>query len=85
MPESVEMPAPVSTTTRTAVSIQPLTVSIAGRQPGLELTDNRAAAEVAARTKRPPRAPRTHAPSAQELEAHAALMEKLKDPIWLKE
>ena len=56
-----------------------------GRQPGLELTDNRAAAEVAARTKRPPRAPRTHAPSAQELEAHAALMEKLKDPIWLKE
>ncbi len=56
-----------------------------GRQPGLELTDNRAASEVAARTKRPPRAPRTHAPSAQELEAHAALMEKLKDPIWLKE
>ncbi len=56
-----------------------------GRQPGLELTDNRAAAEVAARTKRPPRAPRPHAPSAQELEAHVALMEKLKDPIWLKE
>jgi DNA polymerase-3 subunit epsilon len=56
-----------------------------GRQPGLELTENRAAAEVAARAKRPPRAPRPHAPSAQELEAHAALVEKLADPIWLKD
>ena len=56
-----------------------------GRQPGLELTENRAAAEVVARAKRPPRAPRPHAPSAQELESHAALMEKLKDPVWLKD
>ncbi len=56
-----------------------------GRQPGLDLSENRAAAEVAARAKRPPRAPRPHAASAEELEAHAALVGKLEDPIWLKE
>lgn len=56
-----------------------------GRQPGLELLESRTAAELGARAKRTPRTPRPHAPSAQEQEAHAALVEKLQDPIWLKE
>ncbi len=33
--------------------------------------------------KRPPRNPPPHAPEAEELAAHAALLAKLKNPIWL--
>ncbi|MDH3472167.1 MAG: DNA polymerase III subunit epsilon [Rhodospirillales bacterium] len=51
-----------------------------GRQPGLDLTESAAAA--ATRAKRLPRAPRPHAPSSEELEAHAALVGTLEDPIW---
>jgi DNA polymerase-3 subunit epsilon len=50
-----------------------------GRQPGLDLTESAAAAT---RAKRLPRAPRPHAPSSEELEAHAALVGTLEDPIW---
>jgi DNA polymerase-3 subunit epsilon len=52
-----------------------------GRQPGLDLTES-AAAAAATRAKRLPRAPRPHAPSSEELEAHAALVGTLEDPIW---
>jgi len=59
---------------------------IGGRQPGLGLTDaggtdgTRIALEGAPR--RQARPPRAHGPSADELAAHAALLEKLEDPIW---
>ncbi len=35
--------------------------------------------------KREPRPPRPHAPTAEELAAHAELLAKLKNPIWLSE
>lgn len=52
-----------------------------GRQPGLVLSSERAAAQVET-TPRNARPPRPHAPSAAELEAHRALLEKITDPIW---
>ena len=56
---------------------------IGGRQPGLELAgqekSGQAAPEIREAVIRPPR---PHAPSADELAAHATLMEKVKDPIW---
>ena len=54
---------------------------IGGRQPGFEL----AAAAVEATSLAPgaaPRPPRTHAPTAEELAAHAAFLAGIKDPIW---
>lgn len=53
-----------------------------GRQPGLDLAQdrwNRGAAPGRARQRR---TPRPHAPSLQELEAHEALVGRLLDPIW---
>ncbi len=55
-----------------------------GRQPGFDLNaaskQSQAATQVsAARSLRPPR---PHAPSAEELAAHEAMLEKLKEPIW---
>ncbi|WP_420402945.1 DNA polymerase III subunit epsilon [Nisaea sp.] len=57
---------------------------IGGRQPGLELAREEKAGEEAMPEIRTAvaRPPRPHAPSAEELAAHAALLEKLKDPIW---
>jgi len=56
-----------------------------GRQPGLALGASRRdvaeAAPVSAET-RPPRAPRPHAPSEDEIAAHAAFLESLKNPLW---
>lgn len=53
-----------------------------GRQAGLELmTAARATAALAAGGKTP-RVARVHAPTEAELAAHAALVAKLKDPIW---
>lgn len=56
---------------------------IGGRQPGLELARQEATGhavpEIRTAVVRPPR---TYAPSPEELAAHAALMEKVKDPIW---
>ena len=55
---------------------------IGGRQAGLELmTAARATAALTA-GGRTPRVARPHAPSDTELAAHAALVAKLKDPIW---
>ena len=55
---------------------------VGGRQPGLALT----AAEATAETREPGgrglRRPREHAPTPGELAAHAALVDRLADPIW---
>ena len=53
---------------------------IGGRQAGLDLAVEAAAATSAAR--RAPRPPRPHAPSPEELAAHAAFIARLKDPVW---
>ena len=57
---------------------------IGGRQPGFELSESRAAVAAA---PQPPssevRPPRPHAPSDAEREAHAAMLARLKDPVWL--
>ncbi|GIL40732.1 DNA polymerase III subunit epsilon [Roseiterribacter gracilis] len=54
-----------------------------GRQPTLVLAAERAAAAHATTATLVARPPRPHAPSAEELEAHAALLATLKDPVWL--
>ena len=56
---------------------------IGGRQPGLDLAAAIAGAGALHTIERPARAPRPHAPSAEELAAHAALLAKLKAPLWL--
>jgi DNA polymerase-3 subunit epsilon len=57
-----------------------------GRQPGFELAARGGAADTGASQavarEKPYRAPRPHAPSDAELERHAAMLEKLKSPIW---
>ena len=57
-----------------------------GRQPGFELNKAAGAAaaalEAGARPARSLRPPRPHAPSAEELAAHEALLATMKDPIW---
>lgn len=50
------------------------TFSLAGAEVMVE------SAEIVARTHR---SPRPHAPTAEELAAHQALLAKLKDPVWL--
>lgn len=54
-----------------------------GRQPGFDLDTGPSApgATVAAPT-RPARPARPHAPTPEELAAHAALLAQIKDPIW---
>ncbi len=54
---------------------------LGGRQPGLVLKTEKSAAQVQAQP-RSARPPRPHAPSAAELAAHRALLEKITDPIW---
>ena len=58
---------------------------LGGRQPGLDFA---AALPGAAGAKeaailRIPRAPRPHAPSAEELAAHLAMLQTLQTPLWL--
>lgn len=59
---------------------------IGGRQAGFELAAASvtvtAQARLAANSQ--VRAPRPHAPTAEELAAHAAFVATLKDPLWLK-
>ena len=58
---------------------------IGGRQPVFELGASNAKGAVAQiAVVREPRAPRPHAASAAELEAHAAFVAKMKNPIWAK-
>jgi DNA polymerase III subunit epsilon len=54
-----------------------------GRQPTLVLAAERAAASHATTITLVARPPRPHTPSAEELEAHAALLSMLKEPVWL--
>ncbi|HXV25208.1 MAG TPA: DNA polymerase III subunit epsilon [Alphaproteobacteria bacterium] len=57
---------------------------VGGRQPGLELIAGTAMdGRPSLRLRREPRAPRPHAPSTEELAAHAALLARLVSPIWL--
>ena len=53
-----------------------------GRQPDLDLSHGRLTHDTGTDRGRPRRAPRPHAPSPEELEAHEALVGKLRDPIW---
>lgn len=56
---------------------------IGGRQPGFELSSSRHSSAAAERSEpRPVQAPRPHAATAEEIAAHAAFLETLKDPIW---
>lgn len=55
-----------------------------GRQQGLDLAHERRADPRSAQRARPRRDPRPHEPTPEERQAHAALMAKLRDPIWLK-
>lgn len=61
---------------------------LGGRQHGLDLASGQHKEE-AATALRPaawaPRSPRLHAPSAEELAAHAAMLEDLKNALWGKE
>lgn len=53
-----------------------------GRQPGLELAQQRRRSAQQESQQRPQRAPRPHAPSAEELAAHDRLLDGLENPIW---
>jgi len=59
-----------------------------GREPGLALAARTAAGtesngrEPTTAAERPYRAPRPHAPGEAEAAAHAAMLDKLKDPLW---
>lgn len=58
---------------------------IGGRQPGFELAASSAKTAAAIQAERQLRVPRPHQPNAEEAEAHAAFIGKLKKAIWLKE
>jgi len=56
-----------------------------GRQPGFDLDPAARAAAAAAGPAAPARAQRParpHAPTAEELAAHEALIDNMKDPVW---
>mgnify|MGYP005639687303 CR=1 FL=1 len=53
-----------------------------GLQPGLELIGNEKTSDNPVLVQRQARAPRAFAPSPEELAAHAALVETLKEPVW---
>lgn len=60
---------------------------LGGRQRGLSLDENEKSAKSQLKgggkgATRQPREPRPFAPNAQELEAHADLLEKLNNPLW---
>lgn len=55
---------------------------LGGRQPGLELAEARRGPARVEIAERPPREPRPHSPSESEKAAHAAMLEKVKNPIW---
>jgi DNA polymerase-3 subunit epsilon len=54
-----------------------------GRQRGLSLAGDKARIQVAVYQSIGPRTPRPVLPTEAELAAHAAMVAKLKDPVWL--
>jgi len=56
---------------------------IGGRQAGFDLAAAPGVLQVAIEAARRFRPPRPHAPSVGELAAHAALVARLKEPLWL--
>jgi len=56
---------------------------IGGRQAGFDLAAAPGVLQVAIAAVRLFRPPRPHAPSVAELAAHAALVARLKEPLWL--
>ncbi|MCW2235536.1 DNA polymerase III subunit epsilon [Azospirillum canadense] len=59
---------------------------LGGRQAGLALSAGPlGTGGTSIRIDRPYRAPRPHAPSEEELSAHAELLGKLKNPLWVAE
>ncbi len=56
---------------------------LGGRQTGFTLASPGTVAQTQTRITRTPRPARPHAPSAEEQEAHGALLKKLKAPLWL--
>jgi DNA polymerase-3 subunit epsilon len=57
---------------------------VGGRQATIELVAGPAAAVVTAAVERAIRPVRPHAPTAEELAAHAALLQQMKAPLWLE-
>ena len=56
---------------------------IGGRQPGFSLAeDTRTSQTQGSVARRTPRPARPHAPSQAELDAHAAMLDRLANPIW---
>lgn len=55
---------------------------IGGRQPGLDLAVDRTSQRAEVTRERIARAPRPHAPSSAEIEAHRVFLETIKDPLW---
>lgn len=55
---------------------------LGGRQPDLVLGGDAAESGSAAATPRSYRPPQPHAPSAEELAAHKAMLDRLDDPVW---
>jgi len=53
-----------------------------GLQPDLELSGNQTRSDSPVAVQRQARVPRAHAPSPEELAAHAALVETLTEPVW---
>jgi DNA polymerase III subunit epsilon len=56
---------------------------IGGRQAGFDLATTRSVEQAVADAVRHYRPARPHAPSLAELAAHAALVARLKEPVWL--
>ncbi len=55
-----------------------------GRQPGLELAADQIAAAADPALERAYREPRPHAARDEEKARHAAFLEKIKDPVWVR-
>jgi DNA polymerase-3 subunit epsilon len=55
-----------------------------GRQRDLSLAMEKAAVDIVVYTHTGDRAPRPIVPTVQELAAHAAFVERLRNPIWLR-
>lgn len=55
---------------------------VGGRQASIDLTGLAEAPDLSP-AGRPVRPPRPHAPTAEELAAHAAMLQQLKEPLWL--